>query len=342
MNALPARRAPAAVLGALLALVSVRAPAQSSTVLAETLFQEAKRLMDAKRYGEACPKLAESQRLDPGTGTLILLAACHEREGKLASAWSEYTDAEAQSSQAGRIDRVKVAREGVARIVPLLSRVTVVVDARAKVPGLVVTLDGQELAEPMWGVAMPVDPGTHKLEARAPERQPFGVSFAIAGTKAQKTFELGPLEPAPAAVPRVTPSAATPAASVAPAPAPAPPPPSSPPPSRAPAYLVGGVGALSLGVGLYFGAQARRDNALANERCPRTACADEEGLSRSDSAGRSARLANLFVGAGLVGLGAGVYLWVRAGAKPESSAASIRVAPIVSPDRAGVAASAAV
>ena len=343
MNALPpaTRSWPLALLGVSLALASARAAAQSPAVLAETLFQEGKRLMEAKRYGEACPKLAESQRLDPGTGTLILLAACHEREGKLASAWGEYVEAEAQSTQAGRKDRVKVARDGVTRVAPLLSRVTVVVDPRAKVPGLVVTLDGNELAEPTWGVATPVDPGAHKVEARAPERKPFLATVAITGTKEQKTIEVTPLEPAPAAAPVVAPPP-PPAPSGPPPAAPAPlPAPSPAAPSRAPAYLVGGLGAMSLGVGLFFGAKARSDNTIANDRCPQTVCVDEEGLSRSESAGRAARLANVFAGVGLLGIGAGVYLWVRADAKSESPAASIRVAPVVSTDRAGVAAAAA-
>lgn len=344
MNAfLPSKRSwPLALLGASLALSPGRVAAQSPAVLAETLFQEGKRLMDAKRYGEACPKLAESQRLDPGTGTLILLAACHEREGKLASAWGEYVEAEAQSTQAGRKDRVKVARDGVTRVAPLLSRVTVVVDARAKVPGLVVTLDGNELAEPTWGVATPVDPGAHKVEARAPERKPFLASFAITGTKEQKTIEIVPLEPAPVVAPVVAPPP-PPAASGPPPAAPAPLPAPSPaaPSSRAPAYLVGGLGAMSLGVGLFFGAKARSDNTIANDRCPQAVCTDDEGLSRSESAGRAAKLANVFAGVGLLGIGAGVYLWVRADAKSESPAASIRVAPVVSAERAGVAAAAA-
>ncbi len=62
---------------------SVPAAAQpSNTALAESLFREGKRLSSEKKFAEACPKFAESYRLDPGLGTLLNLATCHESEGQ--------------------------------------------------------------------------------------------------------------------------------------------------------------------------------------------------------------------------------------------------------------------
>ena len=43
----------------------------SNAALAESLYQEGKRLMGEKKYAEACPKFAESQKLDPATGTFV-------------------------------------------------------------------------------------------------------------------------------------------------------------------------------------------------------------------------------------------------------------------------------
>lgn len=327
------------IVGALLFVVASGAT-QSPAALAETLFQDAKKLMDEQKYAAACPKLAESQRLDPGTGTLILLAACHEREGKLAAAWSEYVEAQAQATQAGRKDRIKAAEDGVKRISPRLSRLSVSVRADAKVPGLVVKVDGATLAEASWGSATPTDPGEHVVEATAPGRVPNTKKVILGATAETKTIEIGPLELAPVPVPAQpsSPASATPAPRSAEPALSVTPPPAAPSPSqgtsRTPAYMVGGLGAASLVVGAYFGLKARSDTKSANSLCPEKTCTNEEGLAKSDSAGSAAKMSNVFVGLGLVGVGVGAYLWVRSG----TSGVGLRVGPTVGAGRTGLAA----
>src|SRR5258706_2634131 len=60
---------------------------------AQTLFDDGRKLMAAGKFGEACPKLAESQTLDPGVGTPVNLADCYEPGGQTASAWTAFLEA---------------------------------------------------------------------------------------------------------------------------------------------------------------------------------------------------------------------------------------------------------
>src|SRR5262245_40441563 len=117
--------------------------AQSDPVVAEALFQEGRTLLDQGKAAEACPKLAESHRLDPATGTLIALALCREAEGKLASAWAAFADAEGRARTEGSKDREAVAHERAAALYPRLSTLSIDVSEDASaIAGLEIKRDG--------------------------------------------------------------------------------------------------------------------------------------------------------------------------------------------------------
>lgn len=139
---------------------------------AEVLFREGKQLMDQKNYAAACPKLAESYRLDPATGSLLALALCYERAGKLASAWVAYTDAAARAKREGQADRERGAEARARELEPKLAKLIVKVEA-PDIPGLEVIRDGVHLGPAALGTAIPVDAGEHVVEAQAPGREPF-------------------------------------------------------------------------------------------------------------------------------------------------------------------------
>ena len=164
------------------------ADAQADARLAQALFDEGRALMAEKRWSEACPKLAESQRLDPGGGTLLNLALCHAGEGKTATALVELHDALAAAVRDGRADREKLAREKIASLENEVPKITVAVPSAAQAEGLEVKLDETTLAPAAWGVAAPVDPGSHVIRATIPGREPWtAVVSVVAGERKNVT-----------------------------------------------------------------------------------------------------------------------------------------------------------
>jgi hypothetical protein len=193
--------------------LSVFAPAvcaqtETRAAVAEGLYRKAGELMAAVKYDEACPKFAESQRLDPATGTLLNLAACHEKQGKLATAWIEYSDAVVAARRDGREDRVEYASGRVAELEPKLSRLTLVLAPDADIPGLSLELDGAAVGRAVIGAPTPVDPGKHSVQASAPGKKTQIFSVEVGALNDQQSLTIAKLEDAPAEPPPAVPVAA--------------------------------------------------------------------------------------------------------------------------------------
>jgi hypothetical protein len=189
------RRLAALAAALLFATGPLRAQSQTGVALAETLYQQAREFMNEGRVDEACPKFEESYRLDPATGTLLNLASCHEKQGRLATAWFEYLDAVTMSRRDGRADRVAFAQGRLADLEAKLSRLTIVVPAEADHPGLELELDGARVGPAARGVPTPVDPGIHVIEARAPGRRDIQLKVEIGTAADQQVITLPVLEP---------------------------------------------------------------------------------------------------------------------------------------------------
>jgi hypothetical protein len=303
-----------------------RARAQSSSAtLAETLFHEARRLMDEKNYAEACPKLAESQRLDPATGTLLNLAVCHEAQGKLASSWVEFNAVLSRARHDRRADREHLAREHLAAIEPRLSHVTLVVPDAAMVPGLEVKLDGATVGAAAWGISAPMDPGTHALTATAPGRRSWSTGFEISMATSHQTVQIPLLVAAPPAATVASPAPPSAASTEPPQSMPLLPSPPSPPASedsppppptpvsistlRTAAYTVGGAGVAALGVGSYFGLRAFSKWSERNDNCVNNVC-NETGNSAYNAAHTASLVADVAFGVGIAAIATGAFLWV--------------------------------
>jgi hypothetical protein len=297
------------VLASLLLAGSAHAePSAIQKSTADALFKEGKKLLDAKDFDAACPKLAESASLQPGGGVQLALAICHEGQGKLATAYNDYREALALAKRDKRQDREDIASGKLAELEPKLSRLVIDVSDAARAQTLAITLDGASLTSASWGIPIPVDGGTHTVVVTAPgkKEQSFDVTVKPKGDKHR--VEIGPLADAPAGevvAPKTMDAPATPKtdeAKVAPVE-------TKKGGVGAGPYILGGVGIVALAVGGYFGFKAIGASSDAKNACPGNECTSGDALDKNDQAKSSARIANVGVGVGIVALSGAVIWW---------------------------------
>lgn len=199
---------------------AVAQPTAADRAAAETLFNQALELLEKNQPAAACPKLQESQRLDPGVGTLLYLADCYKQVGKTASAWGTFREAAYAANAAGQKDREELATKEAAALEAVLSKLVISVE-KPDTPDMKVLRDGQEVGRALWDSPVPVDPGKSVISAEAPGMTSWQQDVEIPAGAGSTTIRVPALVPAPVA-PTPPPAAPAPAA-VAPPPAPPPP-----------------------------------------------------------------------------------------------------------------------
>lgn len=303
-------------LGLTFVLDPSRAAAQSTSVdhiAAETLFTDARALMREGRYAEACPMLADSQRLNAGIGTLLNLALCYRQIGKTASAWLTYREAAAAASSAGQWQRATYARKQAAELEPRLSKLVLEISSEVRKSNLEIRLDGQIVPDGAWTSWIPLDPGEHVLQVVAPGKQPRSTTI-VSGQQSPLHVRIEPLMdmPKPSApqnlvVPRLK---AGPAATKFDRLSPR----RSDAATDGDSALILGLGAVGLsGLGLSsgFGLLAAAQYSDSNRYCAGNDVCSEPGIAARDNALEHARFATIAFTVGIAALiGAGV-LWIR-------------------------------
>ena len=139
--------------------------ASADAATAEALFSEGRRLYADGNYAAACTKFEESNKADPAIGTQLNLAMCWEKLGKTASAWAMYMQVANATSSSGRSDRAQFAQSHAAALLPTLSKLAITAPA-----GTSIRVDGAPWSAALTGIATPVDPGRHTIEASAPNK----------------------------------------------------------------------------------------------------------------------------------------------------------------------------
>ena len=272
----------------------------SGSPIAQALFEEARTLMNAGRYDEACEKLSESQRVDPASGTLLNLAVCHEKQGKTATAWAEYSDVVAATRREGNAERQRIASHRIAELEPKLCRLSIASSADVPKATLVVRIDGSQLSPAALETPLPLDPGTHLVEIESAGRTLWSgpVNFARDGVTNVVTLvgvQVAGGSGAPVDVPQTR-----------------------------WAYVLGATGVVALGLGSYFGLRAKAEWDERNAHCAGGTC-DDRAVSASDNAHALAIASDVGFGIGVTSVALAAFFALTGYAAASRADASTRI-----------------
>lgn len=275
-------------------LVTSPGVASADAALAQALFDEGKRLMDAGNAAAACPKFEASYAEDQKAGTQFQLANCLEVSGKTASAWANFLEVAGKAKSRGEAERERVARERARVVEQKLTKLRVIVTGAETTAALQVRRDGKALTPASWGVPVAVDPGTITLEAGAPGYASWKSVVEVTGAGVTVTVTVPALTRSEGPISQEVPATTK-----------------EPEREGFPAWgIVGGVvGALALGGAIGVGIEHANAVADLSSRCPDGTCT---GLSAEDTTALRSRWDSSLVGtvalAGVAAVGTGVLV----------------------------------
>lgn len=276
-----------------LAALPGRADPQSAP-LAQALFEEGQRLILAHQVHEACEKFAASLRIDPALGTLLNLADCHEREGKTASAWTEFALVASRATQRNEAERASYATSHHDALEGKLARVVLDVTRSPRLEAI--SVDGAPLVREAWNVPVPLDPGDH--------------AFAFSAKRKHTETLVVHVPEGPSRTPVVAPDlvdeqVATPPTSNT---------------TRLLGFVIGGVGVVGVGIGTFYGIRTFSLKSDASKDCNGAVCG-ASGYASGTDAQTSATISTVAFGVGLAALAVGTWFVLRSGGSgPQVSA----------------------
>lgn len=320
------------VAGALAVAPAARAEGVSDATAAEAVSQAAAELLAQGFTSSACLKYREAASIEPSASRFLALGTCWERAGRTASAWEAYRRS-GELAALGEPERELAARQGETRLAPLLTRLQINAPANAYATEVTIDLDGAHLAPALYGVAVPVDPGTHYVTAVAPGRQRWSLQVTLPATAA--TTELS--------VPALAPVAVT-AAPTPPRPTPAADAPSGPDRNaarpgqtqRTVGLVLGGSGIATMGAGVAFAIAASKQQSRVDQLCTDEGTCPAAARADLDGARRDATIANVALGAGALTLATGIVVYLLAPSDRPKRSASVSVLPSFDTQAAGV------
>jgi len=248
------------------------------------------------QYQEACERLEQSNSIDRGIGTMLYLAECYEKSGKTASAWALFREASSLAQAGGQGERAEAGKRRAAQLEKGLSRLTIQVPAGSRLPGLEVQNNGTPVHPSVWGYAAPIDPGTHRIQARAPGYVAWSKDVKVEDHAGNSALEIPALERDANAPVAAAPSAQqTAQASDGSQPS------ESGPRGRMSTQrivglAIGGAGVVAVAVGGIFGIRAIAKNNKAG--CDSGGCAGSAARDDNEKALSAAKVSNALWGVG--------------------------------------------
>jgi hypothetical protein len=261
---------------------------------AEVFFREGRSLVVAGNYLQACPKFAESLRLDRAPGTLLNLADCEEHTGKIATAWAHFRDLSTELPSTD--ERQPMAAQRAKALEPRLPHLTV--RSTAGLPqGMMIRRDDVELGPASLDVALPVDPGVHTVVVSEGSQERSHVEVEVREGESRVLAADDATRSSGAA-------------------------------TRTAGWIVGGVAVSALATGASFGILALSNSSAANAHCAGAVCADAASAQQYDEARSQARIADVALGVGLaasVVTGFLLFSSRKSSTPPASSASRVSV-----------------
>jgi len=159
------------------AACSAAAPADPQLQAARQQFAQAEQDEDAGRWQDALAKLRDVLAVKQTAGVRYHIALCEEHIGQLVAALADYRAADGEAHSENAEDVLRLVGKRLADLDPRVPRLTVHVVS--DVPDATLTLDGVAVGRALFGTAMPVDPGNHRVEASAQDRTPSSVEVTM-------------------------------------------------------------------------------------------------------------------------------------------------------------------
>ena len=317
--------ASALVIGTALSTISTAAKADASSAdsaTAQALFDQGRQLMSQGNYAEACPKLEESARIAGHSGTLLNLADCYEKQGRIAAAWSMFLSAAAAANRTGNSAREAEARARASALAPSLPKIVINVATADKNAGIAVSRDGTNVGQVQFGLPIPADPGTHKVTASMPGHRTWESTIEIKNRGEVVQVDVPTLEVLPASA-----SSGAPVASTTQISSPGPTSEAKSNSQRTLAFVIGGVGVAGVAVGGVAGLVSMSKHNNADTHCNRSNCSDSEGVSLRSDARTWGNVSTVAFIVGAVGIATGATLWISAPKGESLRSAQLNVGP---------------